>query len=204
MPEFVAYRLAAWDTPLWVNPNRSEGRFNRPLDGPTQYLSLHPLTPWAEYLRREDRRTPEDLREFRIRVWAVRAILAEVTEISFDEAPAWGLDAAGLVADDYARCQDLARRIREDPGGSKAIIVPSAGLPGTRNLVLFGPRVAVPYLAAPIDEVDVPVGHVAEDATALAGLLDRVRFRGEPHAEYEAWRRGREYRFIDPPARPHL
>src|SRR5690606_33389893 len=44
----LAWRLAAWDTPFWVHPNRAAGRFNPPATGPVQYWSLHPLTPWAE------------------------------------------------------------------------------------------------------------------------------------------------------------
>jgi hypothetical protein len=41
----VGYRVADWDTPLWVNPNRSPSRWWTP-GAIVQYWSLHPLTPW--------------------------------------------------------------------------------------------------------------------------------------------------------------
>lgn len=199
MPEVVAYRLAAWDTPLWVNPNRSPGRYNRPGTGPTQYLSLHPLTPWAEYLRRQGLGSPEELRELGLRVWALRVVLERVRELTYDTAPELGLEPKALVADDWGPCQALGDRCREEPAMPDVLRVPSAALPGTRNLVLFGPRVAAPYLVEPLDEVDIPSAVVADGARPLHTLPPLVRYRGEPHAEYEAWRRGRSFVFDEPP-----
>ncbi len=63
--ELVAFWLAAWDTPLWALPNRRENRFNRLGDPPTQYLALHPLTPWAELLRFEGRTSEDEADELR-------------------------------------------------------------------------------------------------------------------------------------------
>ena len=48
----VAYRLASWRRPLRTEPSRVAGRFHRMTEeSPTQYLCLHPLGPWAEFLR---------------------------------------------------------------------------------------------------------------------------------------------------------
>lgn len=61
--EAIGWRLASWDTPLWVGPNRRAGRYNRLGGDPTQYLSWHPWGPWAELLRWESRITVVDAQE---------------------------------------------------------------------------------------------------------------------------------------------
>lgn len=195
----LAWRLAAWDTPLWVHPNRAAGRFNPPGAGPVQYWSLHPLTPWAELLRGQGLTQRERLRDVRSRLWVARLRVAAV-ELGFGEARAHGLEPAELVDDDRTACQRLGARCLAGDGPG-ALIVPSAALPGTRNLVLFGPRVASPFAADPVDaDVDVPTTVAADDARPLDGLLDLVRFRGAPHAELEAWAAGRRFRLQEPPA----
>lgn len=196
--ELIAYRLADWDTPLWINPNRAAHRYNRPEAGPTQYLSLHPLTPWAEYLRRQNRRTFDDLMELRLRVWALRVLIDDFFDLDYGSAPSLGLNPDDLVSDDYGPCQDLGDRCRRDPHMPKAIRVPSAALPGTRNFVIFGPRVAAAYHLDPLDEIDVPTAVLAEDARALHTLLPVVRYEGDPHREYDAWQRGVPIDFQQP------
>ena len=73
--ELVAFRLANYETPLWAVENFSGGRYNAAGSGFTQYLSLHPLTPWAELLRSEDRRTRDRAILMRYPLWAIRAQL---------------------------------------------------------------------------------------------------------------------------------
>jgi RES domain-containing protein len=195
----VAYRLASWDTPLWIGANPLPARFNGPGDGPTQYLSLHPLTPWAEYLRSNDVQTEADLRGLRLRLWALRVDLAPLTQISFDSAAEHGIAPRDLVSSDWKACRRLAARLRGD--GCPGIVVPSAALPGTRNVVLFGARVAAPYLLDPVDAVvDVPVSHAAEAATTIPGLLALVTRRRRPHAGLTAWRAGEEHQLVEPVA----
>ncbi len=67
LASIVAYRFASWDTPLWINENRSEARFNRVGDPPTQYLCLHPLGPHAELLRSQGIRDAHELADVRMR-----------------------------------------------------------------------------------------------------------------------------------------
>jgi hypothetical protein len=71
----VTFRLAAYETPLWATPNFSGGRYNGAGDGCTQYLSLHPMTPWAELLRNEDRRDRDRALLLRTPLWEVSAAL---------------------------------------------------------------------------------------------------------------------------------
>lgn len=194
----VAFRIADWPSPLRVNGNRSAGRFNRP-GQVTQYLSLHPLGPWAEFIRRE-RPSVDLLTQFRHRIWAHRIDMSSALTIDFGDATKYGLKEYDLVSDDYAACQTLADDLRAK--GNDVIIVPSAALPGTWNVVILGERVASPYLSDPIDIVDVPSSLVADDATIPASVADLVRHYGSRHhAGLDAFRRRDKLSFVEPALR---
>lgn len=196
--EAVAYRIASWDTPLRVNPNRTAGRFNERGSPATQYLSLHPLGPWAEYLRTEDLRDAHELAERRLRIWALRIELTDAQRIDFSRAADFGLASPeDLIADNHGACRGLAERLRAEPRAPRTLIVPSAALPGTDNVVIFGERVQIPYSWQPISAIDIPACVIAERSQPPAGVPSLVRYRGEPHPAFEAWRAGRSYRFPD-------
>lgn len=198
----AAFRLSAWDTPFWVNPNRSAARYNKPGAGPTQYLCLHPLGPWAEYLRREDLRSKAAIAVVRQRVWVVLLALRppdEVFELTYQSARDIGLSPDDLVSDDWSRCQDVAERLRQDGHFPKVWSVPSAALPGTQNVVIFGPRVAIPYQSQIIDPgIDLPCSVVAESTPPPEVLLDLTRYRGSSHPELENWKRDEPFSFAEP------
>jgi hypothetical protein len=193
----AAYRLASWRRPLRTEPSRVAGRFHRVTeDAPTQYLCLHPLGPWAEFLRASGLTTADQLALVRHRTWALRVDLSRLPRIGFEEAGAYGLRPGDLVSDDLRACHRLADRLRAD--GVAGAIVPSAALPGTDNVVLFGERAAAPYLVEPLSLVDVPASLTADGGRPPLGLLERVRRRGAPHAALEAWRAGEAFRFVEP------
>jgi hypothetical protein len=193
----VAFRLASWRRPLRTEPSRVAGRYHRVTeDSPTQYLCLHPLGPWAEFLRASELRTAEQLALVRHRTWALRLDLDGLVRIGFAEAADHGLRPGDLVSDDHRACHRLAERLRG--GGAPGAIVPSAALPGTDNVVLFGERAAAPYLVEPLSAVDVPSSLTADGGRPPLGLLDRVRRRGAPHAALEAWRAGEPFGFTEP------
>jgi hypothetical protein len=199
--ELRTFRLAAWDTPLWVLPNRRDGRYNVAGVGSTQYLALHPLTPWAELIRNEEITHETDIAAFRPPIWTVLVSLEDdPLELTFDNAADYGLTPKDLVADDRRPCQRLAADLRADGDGPRAFIAPSAALPGTRNLVLLEPKVAIPYLWEPLDEQDLPVSLVAEDGRATQGLEGLVHHRASrtKHAALEAWENGDELVFEEP------
>lgn len=192
----ICYRFASFATPLRTVPARQPARFNHgDEDDPTQYLSLHPLGPLAELMRNADLRTPEQIRAVQTRTWALDVPLDDLTEITLDTAREFGIAAEDLVADDRTACRELAVRLR---GQVPGIIVPSAALPGTRNLILFGPRVAAPYLTTPVSAIDVPASITAQDGRSLISLLDTVRFVGDPHPALDAWRSGTIFSFTEP------
>jgi RES domain-containing protein len=197
VPELPGFRLASWDTPLRVNPNRTAGRFNRENSPATQYIALHPLTPWAEYLRSHGLTSREEVADRRLRTWSIRVIASEIVEIDFEHAADYGLDPYDLISDDWTACQEFADRLRQDAAAPEVVKVPSAALPGTSNVVIFGEREDIPYLWTPIDEGDLPACIVAEEGRPPMKLLDLVRHSGQPHAEFEAWAAGHRFGFAD-------
>ena len=184
----IAYRISDWDTPLRVNPNRSAGRYNHAGSPATQYIGLHPLTPWAQYLRSNDLREIESLAERRLRIWVLQLDLSPAVEITFDNAGDYGVSPDDLVDDDHRVCQELGDRLRSDPALPETLIVPSAALPGTKNVVIFGERVRIPYGWNPVDEGDIPTSVLAERSQPPDGIAALVRYSGEDHAGLVEWR----------------
>jgi RES domain len=199
MTEAIGYRHAAWDTPWWVSPNRSAGRFNRPLEVPTQYLCLHPLGAAAEWLRHLGRDAAADLDLMYMRLWAATVDLHDLVRVSFGNAADFGLEPDELISDDYEPTQVLARRLRD--AGTPGLVAPSAALPGTEIAVLFGPRVLAPYFFAPVDPLDqVATAHVAERSKPADEVVPFVRWFGEDHAGLQEWRATGTVRVLaDPP-----
>lgn len=78
-------------------------------------------------------------------------------------------------------------------------MVPSAALPGTSNLVLFGVRVLHPYLAEPVTPEEVRTGHLTDGARPAAEVLRLVRWLGAPHPALDEWLATGAYRTLDDP-----
>lgn len=193
---FTAFRHAAYDTPWWAFPSSTEGRFHRAEQDTVQYLSLHPSGPAAEMLRHHVGPTgdPDDVR---LNLWAATIDVDVVTTVDFGDCAAYGLTADELVGDYYAATQALADTVRG--GGAEAMVVPSAALPGTHNLILFGVRISHPYLWEPIDVEEVRTGHLTDGARPAAEVADRVRWLGTPHAAVEQWKQTGSYDLFDDP-----
>lgn len=199
----VGYRAAAFETPLWGFPNVSAGRWNRAGSWPAQYLSLHPMTPWAELLRNLDLRTPDEARRMRVPIWAIRVELADdPLPIDFEDAADHGLGPEDLVADDRTACQALAAALRDRGVGS--VLVPSAALPGTQNLVVLEPAVVIDYHQAPIDRDDYPTSMLAQDGRCPEGLWTKVHYIGVGtiHPALQAYVDGEVFRFDQPQVTP--
>lgn len=197
--ELVAYRACGHETPLWAFPNLSDGRYNRAGRLPTQYLSLHPMTPWAELLRNLDHRTANQARTMRVEIWGVRiSLIDDPAEISFDTAGSHGVDAEDLVSDDYEQCQALAEQLHAN--GAHSFIAPSAALPGTSNLVVLEPAVVTDYHSEPIDPEDWPTALLAQNGRCPENLWDHVHYKASPaeHEALTAWRTGDEFTFMQP------
>jgi hypothetical protein len=192
----IAYRHADYGTPLRVVPAIQGARYHRGTEAePTQYLCEHPLGPFAELMRNHDLRTDAQVLSLRVRTWALKVDIEDLPQITFENAGDFGIGAADLVADNPEPCRALAERLRPDVAG---VVVPSGALPGTRNVVLFGPRVAEPYLVEPISPIDVPAGITAHGARPVRTLIGIVRYHRDRHRALEAWRRGDSFFFEEP------
>jgi hypothetical protein len=188
MATLVAFRASNWDSPFRPGPARLSYRFSDEAADATQYWCLHPLGPLAETLRWRNIRSAAFVAELRVRLWAARFDDSGLVRVGFAEAAEHGLEAGDLVSDDYGAGQAWAAAVRRTVPG---MIVPSAALPGSENLVLFGPRVRIPYGGAPFDAgLEVPADPVADGGKPPVDLLRHVRWRGDPHAGLEAWRDG--------------
>lgn len=195
----VGYRHAAYDSPWWVSANTSSGRFHRAFEGATQYVALHPLGPAAELLRNHigSDAPLEALESLSLNLWAVKVDLEGFVQIGFDECIDHGITAQELVGDDGILTQQLADRLRDDAVGG--MIVPSAALPGAQNAILFGPRIAHPYLWEPVTAEELPTGHLTDGARPPAELIELVRWIGQPHAALTAWEATGHYEVLDDP-----
>lgn len=154
----IAYRNADPRFPfLWEEGEGAQpaARWHADGEGPVQYLSDTPDGAWAEFLRHEDIRDPEDLVHVRRSLWAV--------DIGSEELASPELPAGTLTGDaaSYAACREEASRLRA--AGRSGLRARSAALtPGTaggwrveaglrpgperdgQTIVLFGERPDLP------------------------------------------------------------
>lgn len=186
--EGTAYRATTYDVPLWVRPNRRPGRWNLAGALSAQYLCLDVDAPYAELIRNEQLRTERDAAMLRVSLWEVGLFESAIADYgTFERAEAAGFPAGALVDDDRERCQHEARWLIEH--GARGVLAPSAALPGTINLTLFGPRVEVPWQADAKLSSEVRVRRLGGQGPPPVGLVDRVRHYGDAHPALEAHRK---------------
>lgn len=193
----TVFRHAAYDSPWWAFPSSRAGRFHRARSETVQYLSIHPLGPAAEMLRHNvgPSGNPDDVV---LNLWtAVLDVDDDVTWIDFADCTRYGLTADELVGDDYTLTQRLADTVRNS--GATALIVPSAALPGTHNLVLFGVRILHPFLSAPLTPEEIPTGHLSDGARSPKEVAPHVRWFGSPHKAAQQWKTTGKYDLFDDP-----
>jgi len=184
----VAFRYSSYDTPLWSRNNTVAGRWHRVGDGATQYVTLHPDGAWAELARAEDLRTDADLRTVRMPIWALMINQQNLVDYtSFEKAEAVDFSAEALVDDDYTRCQDEGRQLRDL--GYAGVVAPSAALPGTLNVTIFGRRMLSTWGSTTRLASSVPGCVVAVGAPPL-GISSRVRYFGAAHAGLVGYEEG--------------
>jgi RES domain len=194
--KLTAFRHASYDSPWWAFPSSRAGRFHRARSDTVQYLSLHPLGPAAEMLRHNLGPTgnPDDVV---LNLWAAVVDVDDPIQVDFDDCARYGLTADELIGDDYTPTQALADAIRNS--GAAAMIVPSAALPGTHNLILFGVRVLNPFLGKPLTPEEVPTGHLTDGARPPVEVAPHVRWFGTPHNAAEQWKTTGKYDPFDDP-----
>jgi len=194
--KLTAFRHAGYDSPWWAIPSPVGGRFHRGGQDTVQYLSLHPLGPAAEMLRHNvgPDGNPDDVI---LNLWTAVLDIDGVTRVDFDDCETYGRTADELVGDDYRPTQALADAVRA--AGAAAMMVPSAALPGTHNLILFGVRLLHPFLWEPLMPEEVPTGHLTDGARSAAEVVGYVRWFGTPHTAAEQWKATGTYEPFDDP-----
>jgi hypothetical protein len=192
----TVFRYASYDSPWWAFPSSRAGRFHHARSETIQYLSLHPLGPAAEMLRHNlgPKGNPDDVV---LNLWAAVVDVDDPTHVDFDDCAGYGLTPDELVGDDYAPTQALADVVRDS--GATAMVVPSAALPGTHNLVLFGVRVLNPFLSEPFTPDEIPTAHLTDAARGPAEVAPHVRWFGAPHKAVEQWKATGKYEPFDDP-----
>ena len=176
----IAHRYSSYDTPFWVRENSQAGRWHRPGDGPTQYLSLSTDGAWAELIRSEELRVEDEVAMVSVSMWAVLIEEDLIANYStFEQAEKSGFDPAALVSENYEQCQSEGARLRKE--GFSGVIAPSAALPGTLNVTLFGARMMSSWDRPKFLASSIPATIIAKGAPP-PGLLPRVRHLGTPHS----------------------
>ena len=79
------------------------------------------------------------------------------------------------------------------------MVVPSAALPGTHNLILFGVCVLHPFLWKPLTPEEIPTGHLTDGTRVAAEVAGRVRWFGREHAALELWKATGRYDLLEDP-----
>jgi hypothetical protein len=188
----VAYRVTSYDVPLRVSANRRAGRWNFAGSGTTQYACLDVEAPFAEMLRHEELRGETGAAMFRATLWQLQVNEGVVVDYgTFEKAEQAGFPPEALVDDDHELCQREAQRL--DSLGAGGILSPSAALPGSIGLTLFGPRVPIAWDADVEISAAIPAQALATGAPP-EGLVDRVRHFGEAHRSLGAYLADREAR----------
>lgn len=108
---------------LWEDDAQPSARWHAEGEGPVQYLSDTPDGAWAEFVRHEELRTPDDLGTVRRAIWTV--------EIDDEPGREPELPLAVLTGGppSYAACQNEARRLRA-AGATRLVATAAALLPG--------------------------------------------------------------------------
>jgi len=186
----VVYRATTYDTCLWVSPNSRPGRWNNPEDGTVaQYCALDVAGAIAEMVRSEDLRDVESARELRVSVWEMRIDEGAVVDYSSPSLSAeQGFEWEALVSNEWRHCQDEGGRIAAE--GGRGVLAPSAALPQSVTLTLFGPRTEIAWSAEPSLSIQVPARHILRGAPG-DGLVRDTRFFGNPYPRLQPGSAGR-------------
>jgi hypothetical protein len=146
-----------------------------------QYTCFDSEAPFAEMLRHEDLRTVKEAATFRTTLWQMKVNEGVVVDYStFAKAENAGFPPEALVDDDHEYCQREAQRLFSL--GAGGVLSPSAALPGSTNLTLFGQRVPIQWTANVEISSAIPVQRIATGQPP-EGLVSRVRYFGDTHPD---------------------
>lgn len=164
---------------FWEDHRQPPARWHGSDEGPAQYTCDTPDGAWAEFLRHEEIRTPEDLATIRRALWAI-----EIDDAEPGIRPELSVSTMTGGVATYEACRAAARQLRAS--GATRLDTPSAALnaggahghwvnAGLRTaaprdgrvIVLFGRRTSVVgwravYKGHPADELLRRVRHLKD------------------------------------------
>lgn len=206
----IWYRHVSPDWPPLVHsagephPSQESGRWHRKGEAYAQYLSESPPGAWAELIRQQSIRSVDFAEEQRRNLWLVYVDEHSVADLStFDAWESCGLSPSTAVGV-HADAQKVADDLRA--AGYRGVLSPSAALPNTTNLTLFGSRYehelsTDPRLwRNPDPEVWLACQLAAGKAAPPTTLLTQTCYRNAPHLGYREWLRTKQREMpVDPP-----
>ena len=173
-------------------PLQDSGRWHREGEGYAQYMSLSALGAWAEYARYGSIRNKALAPKVKRDLWVVFVRESHIADLStFDKYEACGLDPVIAVQLDRAPAQALADDLRAE--GFRGILSPSAALPNTLNLTIFGERYEKELrtdLAAwrnPDPDSWLPVQIASRRGPMPEELCTETVFEDKKHESYRDW-----------------
>jgi RES domain-containing protein len=180
----VVFRATTYDTPLRVSPNSRPGRWSHPRDGTiAHYCALDVAAAVAEMVRSEDLKDMAEARELRVSIWELRIDEGAIVDFSDPtQTREQGFGWEDLLSDDWNECQAEGLEIID--AGGRGVLAPSASLPGSRCLTLFGPRTEVAWKGEPRLAIQIPARHIFRGEPGH-GVVRDTRFFGQPHPEAE-------------------
>ena len=181
----VAFRYSSYDTPLWARNNSGNGRWHVAGDGATQYMSFHPDGAWADLIRHERLQDEDEVELVRMKMWALELSQGGLVDYStYDKAEEAGFPPEALIDDDQRRCQAKGQQLRA--AGYSGVVAPSAALPGTLNVTIFGRRFRSMWGCATRLSSAVPCCQVSVGSPSR-GLVGAVRQVGDVHPGWVEW-----------------
>jgi hypothetical protein len=105
---------------------------------------------------------------------------------NFEKAEEAGFPPEALIDDNQAACRAEGLRLRK--AGFTGVLYPSAALPGEISLVLFGPKILLPWGAPRVLASGVPGMRLTVGAPPL-DVLPRVRHIGARHTGFSKYKR---------------
>ena len=106
---------------LWEGGGQPPARWHAAGEGPAHYLSDTPDGAWAEFIRHEEIKDPEDVATIERALWAV-----EIPDTEPETEPDLPDEVLTGGPETYSTCQDEAQRIRDE--GATRLVAPSAAL----------------------------------------------------------------------------
>jgi hypothetical protein len=132
-------------------------------------------------VRGQDLREIGDAKELRVSVWELRVDEGAIVDYSTpDQTARQGFSWESLIANSWDDCREEGLRIEH--AGGRGVLAPSAALPRSLALTLFGPRTEISWHVEPRLSIQIPARHIFRGAPG-SGLVRDTRFFGEAYPD---------------------